>query len=184
MPSSFERPDGHRRHHGTELLPTQRSDEQVQLRDRGSHRDRIEDRSRSCDGGPSASERLHRATRRCWSHSVIKPGSGALPLPGDGGARDGQRVCHFLLRQATEVSKLHDATLTRVHRRQLAQGFVEHQDVEAGRLRRRNRSSRSTRIAAPGRLAAGAHARSRPECGASSARPRIEVATVLPRHPV
>ena len=69
---------------------------------------------------------------------MIEPGTGTFPLACDGGARDGHRVGHFLLRQATEVSQLHDATLTSVKRRQLAQGFVEHQDVEAGGLRRRN----------------------------------------------
>ena len=69
---------------------------------------------------------------------MIEPRAGAFPLAGDSGTRDRQRIGHFLLRQAAEVSKLHDPALTSVERRQLVQRFVEHQDVAAGRLRRRN----------------------------------------------
>ena len=69
---------------------------------------------------------------------MIKPRAGAFPFARNGSAGDRQRVCNLLLRQAAEVSELHDATLARVERPQLVQRFVEHQDVAAGGLRRGN----------------------------------------------
>jgi hypothetical protein len=116
---------------------------------------------------------------------VIKPGTGALPLTCDGGAREGQCVCHFLLRQATEVAKLHDAPLTRVHRRQVAQGFIEHQDVAAGRFRRRNLvveiHAYLRAWALRGATLSGVIDENAPHRLSSNS---VEVPTVLPRHAV